>query len=54
LAGNERLKALTRHFLFSVWQRVDDEHTAVRICTSWGTRSANVDLLISAIENMGD
>lgn len=52
--SNTQLEALTRHFLFSVWQRVDDEHTAVRICTSWGTRSANVDQLISAIENMGD
>ena len=48
--SNAQLEVLTKEFLFSVWQRIDEEHTAVRICTSWATKCENVDKLISAIE----
>ena len=48
--SNAQLEILTKEFLFSVWQRIDEEHTAVRICTSWATESENADKLISAIE----
>ena len=40
---------LSKKYLFSFWQRVDEEHTAVRICTSWATKSENVDCLIEDI-----
>ena len=46
----EQLAALSEEFLFSIWQQIDDEHTAVRICTSWGTTKDNTDKLIAAIE----
>ena len=50
--NNVQLEVLTKEFLFSVWQRIDEEHTAVRICTSWATKNENVDKLISAIEQL--
>lgn len=46
---NEVMERLSSDFMFSVWQKVDDSHTAVRFCTSWATRAEAVDLLISAI-----
>lgn len=47
-----QLRTLSEHFLLSVWQPVDAHRTAVRICTSWATRSENVDRLIEAIEKL--
>ena len=46
---NELLERLSQDFLFTFWQRMDDRHTAVRICTSWATRTENVDRLIAAL-----
>lgn len=43
------LQRLSKDFLFSVWQKVDETHTAVRFCTSWATRTEAVDALIAAI-----
>ena len=48
----QQLERLSGDFLFSVWQHIDAEHTAVRICTSWGTKSEHVDALIAAIEHL--
>ncbi len=48
----QQLTTLSQDFLFSIWQRIDDNHTAVRICTSWATKSENVDKLILAIRNL--
>ena len=50
--SNTQLERLTQEYLFSVWQRIDEEHTAVRICTSWATKSENVDKLIHDIKQL--
>lgn len=47
---DEHLKALKNEFGFAYQQRVDDEHSAVRFCTSWATKEENVDKLIASIE----
>lgn len=47
--NKKQLAALSNDFLFSAWQQIDEEHTAVRICTSWATKRENVDKLIAAI-----
>ena len=47
--NKKQLATLSDDFLFSVWQQIDEEHTAVRICTSWATKRENVDKLIAAI-----
>ena len=50
--SNDQYEELSKKYLFSFWQRIDEEHTAVRICTSWATKSENVDCLIEDIENL--
>ena len=50
--SNAQLEELSKTFLFSVWQQIDDTHTAVRICTSWATKHENVDRLIEDIKQL--
>jgi threonine aldolase len=47
---DEVLKRLEENYMFSIWQKIDDGHTAVRFCTSWATRTEAVDRLIADIE----
>ena len=49
ILDNETMNRLSENFLFSVWQKIDDTHTAVRFCTSWATTDEAVDALITAI-----
>ncbi|MBE6241328.1 MAG: aminotransferase class I/II-fold pyridoxal phosphate-dependent enzyme [Bacteroidales bacterium] len=49
ILDNVTLRRLSEKFLFSVWQKVDDEHTAVRFCTSWATRPEAVDALLAEL-----
>ena len=50
--SNPQLEVLGKKYRFSIWQQMDAGHTAVRICTSWGTKSKNVDLLIEDIKRL--
>lgn len=47
---DEVLEILGKDFLFSIWQKTDENHTAVRFCTSWATVPEAVDKLLNAIE----
>ena len=49
ILSNDVIERLNQSFCFTPWQRIDDTHTAIRICTSWATTSANVDTLIQAL-----
>lgn len=46
---NAQIERLSADFNFSVWQKVDEGHTAVRFCTSWATKAEAVDALVAAI-----
>lgn len=46
---NAQMERLSADFKFSVWQKVDEGHTAVRFCTSWATKAEAVDALVAAI-----
>lgn len=46
---NDVMERLSVDFMFSVWKKIDDNHTAVRFCTSWATKHESVDLLIDSI-----
>lgn len=50
--SNTQLETLSPKYRFSIWQKIDNEHTAVRICTSWATKSENVTQLIEDIKNL--
>lgn len=49
VVDNATLERLSSDFLFSFWQKVDEDHSAVRFCTSWATRPEAVDVLIAAL-----
>lgn len=46
---DERLEKLSERFGYSYDHRVDESHSAVRLCTSWATQEENVDALIAAL-----
>jgi threonine aldolase len=50
--NNTQLEVLGKKYRFSIWQHMDEAHTAVRICTSWGTKKENVDQLIADIKQL--
>lgn len=43
---------LSEKYVFEYQKRIDDSHSAVRICTSWATKEENVDMLINDIKNL--
>lgn len=47
---NEVMERLARRYVFSFWERVDETHTAVRLCTSVTTERGDVDALLEDIE----
>lgn len=46
---NDLIEELSKDFLFSAWEKVDEDHTCIRICTSWATKPKNVDKLIAML-----
>lgn len=49
IAPDEELDRLRGKYSFSEWKRIDEGHRAVRFCTSWATRSEDVEALIHDI-----
>ena len=47
---DEALSVLKHKYSFEVWAKPDQNHTAVRFCTSWSTTDADVDALIHDIQ----
>ena len=43
---------LAEKYSFSHWGKVDETHTAVRFCSSWATKEADVEQLIADIERL--
>lgn len=49
---NAHLEKLKEKYSFGFWENVDENHTAVRFCTSWATKEENVEALIADIERL--
>lgn len=49
ILDQKTIDSLSSGFRFSVWKQLDNGMTAVRFCTSWATRSEDVDALIEAL-----
>lgn len=47
---NDILEKLSKKYSFDVWKKVDENNTAVRVCTSWATKEENVQELVRDIE----
>ena len=46
------LDELCKQFTFTEQERIDDSHRAVRFCTSWATKEANVEALCMALDDI--
>lgn len=49
---NEEMEKLTAQVEVSFWEKYDENHTVIRIATSWATNEADVDKLIAIIETL--
>ena len=45
ILSDETLEELGKNYAFSEQERVDEQHRAVRFCTSWATKEENVEAL---------
>jgi len=45
------LERIGRNFSYSFWEKAGDSGSAVRFCTSWATKEADVQKLVREIEN---
>ena len=51
---NSLLKELGKDFTYSTWAKVDQDHSAIRLCTSWATREEAAKQLIQTIQKLGE
>lgn len=51
LTDNE-IEKLRKKYSFQYWQKVDENRSAVRFCTSWATRKEQVEELLKDIEQL--
>lgn len=49
ILSDEKRQELSQSFSFSHWKRMDENHSAVRVCTSWATRPQDLEALIAAL-----
>lgn len=47
------ISVISKDYTFSIWEKIDDSHTAVRFCTSWATKESDVLSLIDLIRRGG-
>lgn len=46
ILSNEIIEKLSDHFDFYVWKKINENASAIRLVTSWATKSEHVDLLV--------
>lgn len=44
---NEKMNELKKNVSFNFWQALDDDHTVVRLATSWATKMEEVEKLLA-------
>lgn len=49
ILDNKKLEALREKVMFSTWEKVDEEHTAVRFATSWATKEEDIHELLKLL-----
>ena len=49
LIENDKMKKLAEKVAFSFWENVDENHTAIRFVTSWGTTDEDLAVLKAAL-----
>lgn len=48
------LEKLQEKYAFDFWEKADEGHTVVRVCTSWATKEENVECLLADVRAFGE
>lgn len=51
---NDLIHQLRKHFLFHDWAIINDNHTVVRIVTSWATEESAIDKFLEIVRNFNE
>ena len=46
---NEKMQELSKSVVYSFWEKYDDNHTVIRLATSWATRKEDVEELLKLL-----
>lgn len=46
---NQQMEQLAKEVSFSIWEKADEDHTVIRLATSWATRKEDVDRLLQLL-----
>ena len=49
---NDYIEKLKENYAFCFWEKVDENHAAVRFCTSWATKEEDVEKLVAHIQQL--
>jgi len=49
ILDNEKYASLKKEVAFSTWEKVDENHTAIRFATSWATKEEDVHALLALL-----
>ncbi len=52
ILSNRQIEILSEHFEFYVWKKIDENHSAIRIITSWATEDETINRMIETIQSM--
>ena len=52
ILDNEKIAALASVFDFYIWRKIDEQHSAIRLITSWATKEESVDLFIKEVKKI--
>ena len=53
ILSDDFLAELSKNFMFTEMERVDEKHRCVRFCTSWASTQENVDALCRELKRIG-
>ncbi len=53
ILSNDLIQKISQRYSFSIWSSVDDEHSIIRLVTSWATKEEYVNRFIEDLKNLG-
>lgn len=54
IVNNQQLEILAEELAYSFWERYDDQHTVIRLATSWSTSREDIDRLRELLDRVAD
>lgn len=49
---DESAAKLAKSFGYEFWEKTDEHHTAIRLCTSWATKREQIESLLAALKSL--